>query len=63
VLIRVMAIGVGMVDVLIRSGVAGFSHKPPIDMKDGDSCSVEIGGIGTLTNPIAAEREADAGRH
>ncbi len=36
------------------SGV-GFSRKPPIFMKAGDLCSVEIEGIGTLTNPIVAE--------
>jgi 2-keto-4-pentenoate hydratase/2-oxohepta-3-ene-1,7-dioic acid hydratase in catechol pathway len=36
------------------SGV-GFSRKPPLYMKAGDTCSVEIEGIGTLTNPIVAE--------
>jgi 2-keto-4-pentenoate hydratase/2-oxohepta-3-ene-1,7-dioic acid hydratase in catechol pathway len=35
------------------SGV-GFSRKPPLYMKAGDTCSVEIEGLGTLTNPIVA---------
>lgn len=33
------------------SGV-GFSRKPPIFMKDGDTVEVEVGGIGVLTNTI-----------
>ncbi|PKL07767.1 MAG: fumarylacetoacetate hydrolase [Spirochaetae bacterium HGW-Spirochaetae-7] len=33
------------------SGV-GFSRKPPVFMKAGDVCEVEIEGIGTLRNPI-----------
>lgn len=36
------------------SGV-GFSRKPPVYMKAGDTCDVEIEGIGLLTNPIVAE--------
>jgi 2-keto-4-pentenoate hydratase/2-oxohepta-3-ene-1,7-dioic acid hydratase in catechol pathway len=35
------------------SGV-GFSRKPPVWMKVGDVCSIEIEGIGTLTNKVAA---------
>jgi 2-keto-4-pentenoate hydratase/2-oxohepta-3-ene-1,7-dioic acid hydratase in catechol pathway len=37
------------------SGV-GFARKPPVWMKNGDVCEVEIGGIGTLRNPIADEK-------
>lgn len=33
------------------SGV-GFSRRPPIWMKPGDTCEVSISGIGTLVNPI-----------
>lgn len=33
------------------SGV-GFSRKPPIFMKAGDLCEVEVEGIGVLSNPI-----------
>jgi acylpyruvate hydrolase len=36
------------------SGV-GFARKPPVWMKNGDVCEIEIGGIGVLRNPIADE--------
>jgi acylpyruvate hydrolase len=36
------------------SGV-GFARKPPVWMKNGDVCEVEIAGIGVLRNPIADE--------
>ncbi len=36
------------------SGV-GFARKPPLFMKHGDICEVEIEGIGTLSNPIQDE--------
>ena len=36
------------------SGVGG-ARKPPVWMKDGDTCEVEIDGIGTLRNRIANE--------
>jgi len=35
------------------SGV-GFSRKPPVWMKVGDTCAIEIEGIGLLTNKVAA---------
>ncbi len=35
------------------SGV-GFARKPPIFMKAGDRCEVEVEGIGLLVNPVAA---------
>lgn len=35
------------------SGV-GFARKPPIFMKAGDRCEVEIEGVGLLVNPVAA---------
>jgi 2-keto-4-pentenoate hydratase/2-oxohepta-3-ene-1,7-dioic acid hydratase in catechol pathway len=35
------------------SGV-GFSRKPPVWMKVGDVCSIEISGVGTLTNAVAS---------
>jgi 2-keto-4-pentenoate hydratase/2-oxohepta-3-ene-1,7-dioic acid hydratase in catechol pathway len=31
----------------------GFARKPPVFLKPGDICEVEIGGIGTLRNPVA----------
>ncbi len=44
-------------DVLVTgtpSGV-GFARKPPLFMKDGDLCEVEIKGIGKLSNPVKDE--------
>jgi 2-keto-4-pentenoate hydratase/2-oxohepta-3-ene-1,7-dioic acid hydratase in catechol pathway len=42
-------------DVIITgtpSGV-GYARKPPVFMRAGDVCEVEIEGVGTLQNPIA----------
>ncbi len=33
----------------------GYAAKPPAFLQPGDCCEVEIDGVGTLTNPIAAE--------
>jgi 2-keto-4-pentenoate hydratase/2-oxohepta-3-ene-1,7-dioic acid hydratase in catechol pathway len=33
----------------------GMAQKPPRWLQPGDSVSVEIEGIGTLTNPVASE--------
>jgi 2-keto-4-pentenoate hydratase/2-oxohepta-3-ene-1,7-dioic acid hydratase in catechol pathway len=44
-------------DVLVTgtpSGV-GFARKPPLFMKAGDICEVEIEGIGLLSNPVIDE--------
>ena len=45
-------------DIFITGTPAGvgFVRKPPIFMKPGDTCEIEIGGIGVLSNPIKAER-------
>lgn len=37
------------------SGV-GFARKPPVFLKPGDMIEVEIEGIGTLVNPVVAEK-------
>jgi 2-keto-4-pentenoate hydratase/2-oxohepta-3-ene-1,7-dioic acid hydratase in catechol pathway len=37
------------------SGV-GFARKPPVWMKNGDTCEVDIEGVGILSNPIADEK-------
>jgi acylpyruvate hydrolase len=45
-------------DIIITgtpSGV-GFARKPPVWMKNGDVCEIDIEGIGVLSNPIADER-------
>jgi len=34
----------------------GFTRVPPLFLKDGDRISVAIEGIGTLANPVRAER-------
>jgi len=36
------------------SGV-GFARKPPVSLKEGDEVTIEIDGIGTLTNPVVRE--------
>jgi 2-keto-4-pentenoate hydratase/2-oxohepta-3-ene-1,7-dioic acid hydratase in catechol pathway len=36
------------------SGV-GFSRKPPLWMKAGDTCQIEIEGVGRLVNPVRGE--------
>lgn len=36
------------------SGV-GFSRKPPLWMKAGDRCEIEIEGVGKLSNPVVGE--------
>jgi acylpyruvate hydrolase len=35
----------------------GFARKPPIWLRPGDVCEVEVEGIGTLFNPVVAEPE------
>jgi 2-keto-4-pentenoate hydratase/2-oxohepta-3-ene-1,7-dioic acid hydratase in catechol pathway len=45
-------------DVIVTgtpSGV-GFARKPPVWMKDGGTCEVDIEGVGILVNPIADEK-------
>lgn len=34
----------------------GCARKPPVYLKPGDTISVELEGIGTLTNPVAADK-------
>jgi acylpyruvate hydrolase len=45
-------------DVIVTgtpSGV-GFARKPPVWMKQGDTCEIDIEGVGVLVNPIADEK-------
>jgi 2-keto-4-pentenoate hydratase/2-oxohepta-3-ene-1,7-dioic acid hydratase in catechol pathway len=44
-------------DVIVSGtpGGVGARRTPPLWMKDGDVCEVEISGIGTLSNPVKAE--------
>ena len=44
---------------LITTGTpqgVGFARKPPVFLKDGDEVTVEIDGIGSLSNPVKANR-------
>jgi len=34
----------------------GFARKPPIWLRPGDTVEVEIGGIGTLVNPVSSQK-------
>lgn len=34
---------------------AGYARTPPIFMKDGDICEVEVEGVGILSNPVKDE--------
>lgn len=49
-------------DVLVMGTPAGVgaARKPPLWMKPGDVVDVTIEGIGTLSNPVAAEQEPGA---
>jgi len=44
-------------DIIFTGTPSGVGHarKPPVWMKNGDVCEVEIQGVGTLRNPIADE--------
>lgn len=50
-----MTLEAGDVLVMGTPGGIGLARKPPIFMKAGDICEVEIEGIGLLSNPIVAE--------
>jgi acylpyruvate hydrolase len=50
-----MTLEAGDVLVMGTPGGVGLARKPPVWMKEGDICEVEIEGLGTLSNPIVAE--------
>lgn len=50
-----MTLEAGDVLVMGTPGGVGLARTPPVWMKDGDICEVEIEGIGLLSNPIVAE--------
>ena len=45
-------------DVIVTGtpGGVGAARKPPVFMDDGDLIEIEVAPIGTLSNPVAAER-------
>jgi len=47
-------------DILVTGTPSGVGHarKPPVWMKDGDVCEIEIEGVGTLRNPIENEKKS-----
>lgn len=49
-------------DVIVTGTPAGigWARKPPVFMKDGDICEIEIEGIGILRNPVRDEARAAA---
>jgi acylpyruvate hydrolase len=50
-----MTLAAGDVFVMGTPGGVGVARKPPVWMKAGDVCEVEIEGVGLLRNPIVAE--------
>ncbi len=46
-------------DIIVTGTPAGvgFARKPPLFMKDGDVCEVEVEKIGVLRNPVADEKQ------
>ena len=44
-------------DIIVTGTPAGvgYARKPPVFMKDGDVCEVEVEGVGILRNPIKDE--------
>jgi acylpyruvate hydrolase len=46
-------------DVIVTGTPSGVGHarKPPVWMKPGDVCEIDIQDIGVLRNPIADEEE------
>ena len=51
---EVMTLHPGDIIVTGTPAGVGFARKPPVWMKSGDVCEIEIEGIGILRNPIAA---------
>jgi acylpyruvate hydrolase len=50
-----MTLEVGDIIVTGTPAGVGFARKPPLFMKAGDTCEVEVEGIGKLVNPIVDE--------
>ena len=55
-----MTLEVGDIIVTGTPAGVGFARKPPIYMRDGDICEVEIEGIGVLRNPVRNEAKKTA---
>ena len=55
---KAMTLQIGDVLVMGTPAGVGFTRKPPVFLKPGDVCEVEIENIGTLTNPIVSAADA-----
>lgn len=55
---RVMTLEPGDVIATGTPGGVGFARKPPVFLRPGDNVDISIGGVGTLSNPVVAERRA-----
>lgn len=53
---EVMTLDPGDIIVTGTPSGVGFARKPPVFMKAGDVCEVEIEGIGVLSNPVKNEK-------
>jgi len=58
---RFTALEIGDVIVTGTPSGVGDARKPPVYMRPGDEVSVEITGVGVLTNPIRGEEDMPAG--
>ena len=52
ILSEVMTLEPGDVIATGTPAGVGYARKPPLFLKQGDVCDVEIEGIGTVSNPI-----------
>ena len=51
----VITLSPGDVIVTGTPGGVGAKREPPIFMKDGDTCEIEVSGIGVLSNPVVRQ--------
>lgn len=55
---EVMTLEAGDVIMTGTPAGVGFARKPPLFMRDGDVCEVEVEGLGILSNPVRDEAAA-----
>ncbi len=55
---RAMTLEPGDVIATGTPGGVGFTRKPPVFLRPGDRVEISISGVGTLSNPVVAERRA-----
>jgi acylpyruvate hydrolase len=52
---RFMTLEVGDIIATGTPSGVGFARNPPIFLKDGDVCEIDIEKIGVLTNPVVVD--------